>query len=131
VLFLCALILLVIASVKKERGDRFTRHWFVLSAIFALMSLDETAAIREQTTTPIKNYLNSGGVFLFAWVIPALAFVVFAGLYFLRFLLSLDATTRRRFLLAGAVYVGGALGMEMVAGHSVSLPTPGRSCHGR
>jgi hypothetical protein len=32
----------------------------------------------------------------------------------LRFLMHLPATTRRLFLLAGAIYVGGALGMELV-----------------
>jgi len=42
---------------------------------------------------------------------------VVTGLAYLKFLLHLPRKTRDLFLLAGSIYVGGALGMEMVCGY--------------
>lgn len=122
VLLVCAILLLVIFAAKKHAGDRYARHWLALSILFALISVDETAAIREQAMVPLRAYLKTGGIFYYAWVIPATVFVLLIGLVFARFLRALPAPTRRLFLLAGAVYVGGALGMEMVGGYYLSFP---------
>jgi len=61
------------------------------------------------------------GIFYFAWVIPGIALVLVLGLFFLRFLLSLPATTRRRFLIAATLYLGGALGVELIGGQYAEL----------
>ena len=64
-----------------------------------------------------RAWLNTGGLLYFAWVIPAaLLLVVFAVLYF-SFLVDLPARTRRLFLIAGGVYVGGALGLEILGSY--------------
>ena len=47
-------------------------------------------------------------------VIPAAIVVTIIGLSYLRFLGALPPRTRWQFLRAGAVYVGGALGVELV-----------------
>ena len=56
------------------------------------------------------------GVLFFSWVIPASVVVGALGLAFARFLGRLDAIDRRRFVIAGALYVGGALAMELPLG---------------
>ncbi|HEX6144165.1 MAG TPA: hypothetical protein VFZ01_15720, partial [Geminicoccaceae bacterium] len=43
--------------------------------------------------------------------------VVIFGLIYLRFLLALPRRTQSLFLLAGALYLGGAIGIEMLAWH--------------
>ncbi|HEX7045156.1 MAG TPA: hypothetical protein VF203_11145 [Burkholderiales bacterium] len=113
-LLLCAVLLGVIAAVY--RGQPFRAHWSALAVIFGLMSLDEATAIHEMLTTPLHARLNTGGALFFAWVIPGLAFVAVLALAYVRFLWSLPRRTGGLFLLAGATYVAGALGMEMAAG---------------
>ncbi len=110
-LLLCAVQLGLIARALPA-GDRLRWHWWLLVVLFAYMSLDETVELHEH----LGGHLDTGGVLYFDWVIPAAAVVVLLGLLFLPFLRRLPATSRRRFVLAGALYVGGALLMELPLG---------------
>ena len=65
--------------------------------------------------------VSTRGIFLFAWTIPAAVGVVLFALVYLKFLFRLPVATRWLFVLAGVVYVGGALGMEMIEGQFVFL----------
>ena len=56
------------------------------------------------------------GIFFFAWVIPALAIVGVIFLLCLKTLLSLPAGTRNLMVASGAVFMFGAVGMEMLGG---------------
>jgi len=111
-----ALLLMVIARAKWRTWAPYARHWAVLAAIFVGLSIDEAARIHELATLPVRKVLHPGGVLAFAWVIPAGAFVAVVGLAFLSFVRHLPAATRRLFVLAGGLYVGGALGFELVGG---------------
>ena len=62
---------------------------------------------------------RSYGVLYDAWVIAGMAIVVVLGLYFRKFLRDLPTAARRAFLIAAALYLGGALGVELVAGRHV------------
>ncbi|WP_121967558.1 hypothetical protein [Leptolyngbya sp. BC1307] len=63
----------------------------------------------------LQSLLNTEGFLHFAWVIPAAFLVVVFLLGYVRFILALLKRMRRLFLIAGSTFVGGALGMEMVA----------------
>ena len=115
-LLFCAILLAMIASAKKRAGARYALHWRALAIIFLFLSLDEEAAIHEMTIMPLRSALNAGGLLYFTWVIPGAAFVLLIGAAYLGFLADLPAKTRRLFLVAGTTFVGGALGIEMVAG---------------
>jgi hypothetical protein len=109
----CAL-LAVIAAARWRSGDRCRWHWTGLAAVFVAISVDEQIAAHEALTGPVRSVLNASGVLYYAWVIPALAFlVVFAGIYS-RFFLALPDPFRRLFLIAALLYVGGAVGMALV-----------------
>ena len=107
----CALLLLTIGIVQREP---IVGHWRVLGSIFVFLSIDEAISIHERVGDRVAATIETSGFFLWAWVIPygILALVVSAG--YLPFLLRLPADTRWRFILAGALYVGGALGVEMI-----------------
>jgi len=115
-LMLAALSLGLIGWTKSAEGDAFSRHWLGLAAIFFLLSLDEGVAIHERIAFPIERIFQLQGIFYYGWVIPGLLFVATVGFIYLRFLRHLPTRTRRGFILAGVVYVGGALGMEMLEG---------------
>ncbi len=117
----CSILLAVIASGVKRAGERYKLHWFTLSIIFALLSLDESIAVHESFIVPMQSLLNTGGLLLFAWVIPGGAFVLVFVLVYLKFLFYLPAQTRRLFMVAGALYISGSLGLEMLGGLQVSL----------
>jgi hypothetical protein len=84
----------------------------VLVIVFAYMSLDEAVEIHEH----LGGWIETGGLLYFDWVIPAAVLVLAVGIAYLRFLAHLDPQTRRRFVVAGALYVGGALLMELPLG---------------
>jgi hypothetical protein len=118
---LCSILLAVVAVAKKQRNDRYILHWSVLSIILLLLSLDEVASIHEAIGQQSERLLHSatgftpGGAISFFWVVPGTIFVVIVLVAYLRFLAHLPRSTRRSFLLAGALFVLGALGLEMLS----------------
>jgi hypothetical protein len=109
-----SLLLLASAAlaVSAERASSHRPAWWALSVIFLFMSLDEAIEIHEH----LGGLIEGRGVLYFSWVIPAAVIVLVLGLSFLRFLARLDSVDRRPFVVAGAIYVGGALGMELPLG---------------
>ncbi|MEG4572841.1 hypothetical protein QUA56_09090 [Microcoleus sp. N3A4] len=117
-LLFCGILLGIIAAAKKKQGDRYFRHWKALGFIFVFLSLDEILSLHEiLIINDLRKALHLGGFFYFIWVIPGAIFVVVTAVAYLKFLLHLPLRTRNFFLLAGSIYVGGALGMEMVCGY--------------
>jgi len=105
-----------IAFLKKQTRDRYTRHWQGLAVLFLLMSLDEAASLHETVDRALKVWFNLSGLLYYAWVIPGMIFVGCVGLAYWKFLKALPPATRRLFILAGVVYVGGAIGVEIIGG---------------
>jgi len=118
-LLVCSFLLGVIAYSKKVEDDRYFRHWLGLSLIFAFLSLDEIAGIHElfsQMRTALK-----GSIFHFAWVLPFGLIVLILFFTYLQFIRHLPPETRRLVIMAGAIYVGAALGIEVFEGALVSV----------
>lgn len=113
---LAGLLLALIAAAKFRLADRYRWHWSGMALLFFGLSADEIAMIHEIPIDPMREAFNFGGVLHYAWVLPGMAFVAAMGLLFLRFLLHLPPRTRNLMLLAGAVFVGGAIGVEMLSG---------------
>jgi hypothetical protein len=109
-LFACSARL---ATIARAERISHRRSWSVLAAIFAYLSLDEAIQIHEFLAwlPPAQS-----GLLHFGWVIPGAAITLLIGLAFVPFVRSLASEARWRFLLAGAIYVGGALGMEPLLG---------------
>lgn len=109
-------LLFVISRLTKKFGHRDVVYWTVLALTFMGLSLDEETSVHEVFLEPIRNALHASGPFYFAWVIPALVMVALFGLAYVGFLRRLPRPYGLWFLVSGAIYVGGALGMEMVGG---------------
>jgi hypothetical protein len=108
----CALLLAAIAGDARDRRLRHRHRWLILSIGFFVMSIDETAELHE-----MLGQLYAGtGVLHFGWVVPAAGIV--AGVVALMWPLvaDLEVEHRRRFLLAAALYLGGAVAMELPLG---------------
>jgi len=114
-LLACSVVLLAIAATKSRAAGEFRRHWIALAAIFCYMSVDEFVEIHEWLTSA-PGLKDLHGVLYYGWVVPAAFLVLLFALSYLRFLLHLPMSTRIKVALAGAIFVGGALGVELVLG---------------
>ena len=112
VLFSCAQALWMIGHQAAEK--RWRRHWVLLAAAFVYLSVDEVTEIHEQTITPLRMALGVGGFLFFAWILLAVPLLAAFALLFIGFLRHLPTRTRLWFLGAAGVYLGGAVGIEMI-----------------
>lgn len=117
-LLFAALLLAVVTALERKQSRAHALHWTVLTLGFLFMAVDELVSMHEKLILPLRRVLGNEefGVFYFAWVIPGMAIVVGAGLFFLKFLLRLPGRTKRSFIIAGLLYVGGVIGIELIAG---------------
>jgi len=113
---LAGALLLTIAVVKRDVRDEYRHHWMALALLFFGLSLDEVAMFHEYPIEFLRETFHAKGMFYYTWVVPGAIFVAAVGCCLLRFLKRLPGQTRRLFLLAGAVFVGGAIGVEMISG---------------
>jgi hypothetical protein len=120
-LLLCAGLLAVIATARRRQKKREYLYWAGLALIFLFLAVDDGAAIHENIIRPLRNALHTSGILYFAWVIPYGIFVIATGLIYLRFLFSLTARIRYLIIFAGILFVGGALGFELIGGKWTEL----------
>jgi len=132
-LLLASALLAMIALVKLQWQETYARHWVVLAVIFLFLSIDEAASLHEKGSELalliMPSIVDSGylGRYLyFPWVVFGVTFVLLFSLAYLRFLIHLPAKTRSLFVLAGVIYVGGALGVEMLGARDFYLYGEGR-----
>jgi hypothetical protein len=120
-LLLCAGLLAIIATARKRQEKREYLYWAGLAIVFLFLALDDGAAIHENIIRPLRTVLHTSGVLYFAWVIPYGFFVIALGVIYLRFLFSLPVRIRYLMILAGILFVGGALGFELIGGQWTEL----------
>jgi hypothetical protein len=102
----------ILCSISAASTKKHAAHFWILAAGFLYIAIDEVFQFHEFAGTFVKG----SGVLFFTWVIPAAVVVLVVGLSFIPFLRSLPSKTRFWFLLSGAIYVGGAVGMELPLG---------------
>lgn len=122
-LLTAAALLIWIRRQAKLQGSRDVGKWTVLAIGFVYIAIDEFGHIHEQLILPGRELLGDGapGIFHYAWVVPATAIVLGLTVYFLGFLLRLPAPTRLGFIVGGVLFVGGAIGFEMLEGRHDKL----------
>ena len=132
-------LLALIAYTSHLKKEKFTKHWFFLSLIFLFMSIDEVATIHESLSTAMHkqyagiqtneliasflgiNPLLTAHFFYYPWVIFAIPAVLIIGTIYLRFTFALPKKIRSLFIIAGTLFVSGALGIEMFSGYIINI----------
>jgi len=102
-LLVTSITLFLVAVLSRQSNDRNAVYWAGLGAGFAFMSVDEIAGFHET--------LNS--VIQISWAVPGLVVALIVGGMYLKFLSSLPSATAVRFMMSGAIFVGGAVGVEL------------------
>lgn len=111
-----ALLAAIYATLRKRGESADLLAWGSLAALFAFLSLDEAVGVHETVGKHLRHAFDLKGALYFGWVVPALVAVPLIAAAYLRFLARLPARRRNQFIAAGIVFVGGALGLELIGG---------------
>lgn len=115
------LLLGVIARIGRD--TRFRWHWRFLAILFIVLSIDEMTSIHERLMEPMRGALYKFGLYdsflYFAWVVPAALGILVLAVVYIRFFRALPRRILVLFFVAAAIFIGGALGLEMLGGHYV------------
>jgi hypothetical protein len=142
VLLICAEALALVAFAKRRAGDRYRWQWAGLAVGFLYLSADEGAGIHEfigplfagvghWLTLHVSSYFRYlAAEPVFTWVLPACAAVAIIGIFYLKFLFALPRRTAVFFVLAAAIYLGGAIGVEAIGARHVLLYGRGDAVYG-
>lgn len=114
-LMLAASFLALVCS----RGDADRRqrpYWLLIAAVMLLMSIDETASIHESFITVFEGWGEHSDYLHFSWVVLGIPATILFALVVVPFLLRLERRVALMMILAGGLFVFGALVMEMIDG---------------
>lgn len=120
-LLFCSLLLAFIATSQKTARTRYALHWKVLSAIFLYISIDEVAMIHESADVILGSSISRTGFLTYGWVAVGIPLTLIFVLSYLKFLAHLPKKIRLLFVVAGTIFIGGALGAEIFAGRHYEL----------
>ena len=115
-------LLLISALLMQRLGHNSNPDaaddWRLLSKIFIFLALDEALQIHEILIIPgLRHQVHPA--LASTWVVPYAALAVILLWRFRSFLGSIPRATATGLLRSGAVYVGGAIGMEMIGSFAV------------
>ncbi|MCW0215454.1 MAG: hypothetical protein OJJ54_19025 [Pseudonocardia sp.] len=101
--------LLAVAAARRERW-----RWIVLAAMVLAVSMDEVSGFHEDVSWLLHTRLHTSGVLTYAWVVPAVAVCAVVALACTRMVLRKPGG--RVVILGAAVFLAGAVGMEVIEG---------------
>ncbi|MCL4238180.1 MAG: hypothetical protein KJ047_08010 [Anaerolineae bacterium] len=113
--FLAASLPAWIALAGRAPGEPGSRYWTGLALAFLYISLDKGTTIHEATSHLLRSLFRASGPFQVAWLILGSALAGAVGILYARFWWRLPGRARLLFVLAAAVYVSGALGLEALS----------------
>ena len=120
-LTVAATLLATNARHSWEKCDGQHRYWTGLALIFLFLAFDEGTKIHEMMGGVMERWVTPKGYLYWPWVIPyGFAVLVLAAVY-LRFLVRLLRTTRYYFILSALLFLGGAIGVDMLQAQEADL----------
>jgi len=102
----------IAAGAIARDATTWRRHWWGVAVVFGYASMDEAAEIHEH----LGGLIGTHGVLYFDWVVFAVAVLIVLSVLYLRFVIALPRATRIGLIVAGILYAGGAVGMELPLG---------------
>jgi hypothetical protein len=120
IILLAAILLWRIGNLPLEQQQKHSLHWKFLSLVFIFLAMDEFASLHEDLIEPVRAMVNNSVLksdyLYFAWLIPYIFLALLLGIVFLKFLFKLPVRTRILFIFSAALYLSGAVVMEMIGG---------------
>ncbi len=114
---------LLMAIIARNNEGVLARGWYTLCGVFIFLGIDEGSQIHEKFMFVTLRLLNHGstsgtvfGWLYYAWVIPYGIAAIGLALWLTRWFIALNGDLRVRLVVSGAVYVFGAVFLEMLSG---------------
>lgn len=118
-LFVPACLLAYVGYCKKKSGDKLAWTWWVLSAVFMFLSVDDGAMIHEKLSTVNRliglQELLGGGIFAWSWWVIYIPIGVILAIILSRWFMSIPLRTRVFFGVGILIAIFGQVGMEAVS----------------
>ncbi len=102
-----------LTALKIKNRNYF---WFSISFVFLFLGFDELLRIHEKFTGQSSALMDNADIFLYSWIVYYLLAALILGLIFLKPLLELPKKTLINFIIAGGIFVFGAVVLENIAG---------------
>ena len=116
---LCAVIFATLTG--EPRPARVP--WLVLAVVFTYTSLDELAALHETLVRPMQAFMGiSSGPLASGWTIPFVLALTVLCLLLSKFFVALPRFTRVGLATAFAIFLAGAVGMELISWSLFGIP---------
>ncbi len=119
-LLLASILILIIYSYEKTNKQKGAGYWLFMSILFLYLSVDESASIHENFENVhrylVRKELISQILDTHQWFPFGVFFIFVVSIVLLPFVRRLPADTRRYFLIAGCVFITGAVGLEYLGG---------------
>ncbi|MDJ0350512.1 hypothetical protein [Cryobacterium sp. PH29-G1] len=106
-------VLCIVGAAAHNEGSTGTPY-FLLGAVAVEMSADEIAQLHEKLAR-----FNPGQTFTFSWLTLGVPLAIVAGIIVLWIARHIDLNLRRRLIVAGIIYLLGAVGVEAISGVAV------------
>jgi len=113
-LFFTAALLCGAIAVSARMERRRWLHWAGMGFVLLFMSVDDATELHEKLSTPLREALGTSGPLYFAWVIPYALGVLALGCCYMPWFFRLPLRSRWLFAGAAVLFVGGALGVELI-----------------
>lgn len=119
---LVSAFLLGFIAIRMSQREPYRARWVLMSAIFVYLALDEGARIHERSEEPVRallqlahvptsDFLEKGPVWVAVGILAVAVFVI----WYTPFMIHLPARIRNLMILAGGLFLTGALGFEIVS----------------
>ncbi len=118
-LLFCSALLAIIARSKWKEDAGWRMYWLGLAVLFLFLAIDEGVGLHEYLSEIFEKFMEAEGLLYFLWVVPYGIATVIVGLIYLRFVVNLPKPTRALFVVAGVIFLTGAVGIEMLSAREV------------
>ncbi len=105
-------------ATVPTRGARL--GFRALAALVALASLDEVATGHEHLSNALHSHFHTGGLLLYAWVVPAIVLVIAVAAFAIPLLRRLPRPEGPLLVAAAGTYVMAAVGLELIDSYADS-----------
>ena len=110
-LLTASLLLMFIYKVSTHQAN----YWLFLSLLFLFLSVDESVQIHEiLNRLKLETEMFKDLKLVYVWIFPYLILIVLLFFFLKRFIFSLPPQTRNLMILSAVIFVGSAMGVEIV-----------------
>lgn len=114
-------ILLILITLQNKKNDLKYHAWLPLSMVFFFLSFDEILELHEHLVHLTRRFLNLSGFGTAYWTIPYIIMIAILFFSLYKFLSKLPKRTFKLFVLAGAIFILGSVGMEILGGRQEEI----------